>query len=447
MVDARGPNNDDTNSLSARLASSLGRAAPKSPSEAIKPELIPPPPPRSRAARHPLVVVLNFAITGVLAATLLIGGAILAAKYQFDHTGAFDEAHTVTVRPGASADDVADLLQREGVGNRWVFIAGVRLNGAGGKLQAGEYVVPAHASLNDIMRAMMEGRVIAHTITIPEGLTSQQIVDCLSADTAFVNGYTSGLTTKQIDNCRNDSEALTGSIAQVPREGVLLPDTYPYSRGMTRQEVIGQMISDRNRAVSDIWAHRAPDLPLKSAEELVTLASIIEKETAIADERTRVAAVYVNRLRLKMPLQADPTVIYAIFKGAKPAGYAPSKADLQVKSDYNTYVVNGLPPGPIANPGRASLEAAANPSRTRDLYFVADGSGGHAFAETYEDHQRNVARYRAAGDAAQAAGATLTPASAPGGAPASNTAPTQGQLSAPGLPPPPQTRPSVTPKP
>jgi UPF0755 protein len=452
MVDARGPNGDDSERLSARLASSLGRAAPKSPTQALRPELIPPPPPpqRSRTARHPLVVILNFGVTAVLAATLIVGGTILAAKYQFDQKGGFDGAHALTVKPGASADDVADLVQREGLGNRWVFLAGVRLTGAGVKLQAGEYLIPAHSSLNDILKEMTEGRVIVHAITLPEGFTSQQVVDCLSADAAFVNGYTGGLTARQIDNCRNDSAALAGTLAQVPAEGSLLPETYPYSRGDTRQSVIDRMVRDRSRLVADIWARRAPDLPLKSADELVTLASIIEKETALADERSRVAAVYVNRLRLNMPLQADPTVIYALFKGAKPAGYAPSKTDLQFKSDYNTYVVGGLPPGPIANPGRASLEAAANPSRTRDLYFVADGTGSHVFAETYDDHQRNVARYRVTtADTAQAASPPPTPASAaPTPAAVTTPAPASAAPSQPrpaAAPPAPQPRPTGTP--
>jgi UPF0755 protein len=168
--------------------------------------------------------------------------------------------------------------------------------------------------------------------------------------------------------------------------------------------------------LADVWSRRAPDLPLKSPQELLTLASIIEKETSLADERSRVAAVYVNRLRINMKLDADPTVTYAVFKGAAPPpGYRLSNADKQAQSPYNTYAFAGLPPGPIANPGRAALEAAANPSRTRDLYFVADGNGGHVFAENFEDHQRNVVRYRAALAAdSGAAPSTLAPAASGG---------------------------------
>jgi UPF0755 protein len=440
MVEERDPQDQSADSLSARLASSIGRAAPKSPREALKPATIPPPPVRARAARRPPVIILNFALTAAVVICVLVGGAVLAARFEFQQPGASTDTVTLTVRQGAGSDEVADLIQRQGIGNRWVFVAGVRLAGAGAKLQAGEYLIPAHASLSDIMRQMVDGRVIVHSITFPEGLTSQQVVDCLMADTVLVNGYTSGLTAKQVDNCHADSVSLSGTIAQVPPEGALLPETYPYSLGDTRQSVIDRMRSDQAKLVADLWSRRAPDLPLKSSGELVTLASIIEKETSLSDERSRIASVYVNRLRLNMPLQADPTVIYALFKGAKPAGYTLSKSDLQVKSDYNTYAVGGLPPGPIANPGRASLEAAANPSRTHDLYFVADGSGGHVFAETYEDQQKNVAKYRVAVGTQVAAPSAVT---VPG--PVTPSAPVATPPAPPAAPQP-QPRPS-TPKP
>jgi UPF0755 protein len=445
LVDARGQRHD-ADSLSARLASSLGRTAPKSPSEALRPEIVPPPPPRSRAARNPVVVVLNFAITAVLAAIVLIGGAVFAARLQFERPGGFDDAHTLTVRPGASADEVADAVQREGLGNRWVFIAGVRLAGAEGRLKAGEYLVSAHASLSDVMRDMVDGRVIVHSITFPEGLTSQQIVDCLMGDTILVNGYTSGLSARQVENCRNDAAGLMGTIAAVPAQGTLLPETYPFSGGDTRQAIIDRMKRDAARVLADVWSRRAPDLPLKSPDQLLTLASIIEKETSLADERSRIAAVYINRLRINMKLDADPTVTYAVFKGAAPpSGYRLTSADKQVKSDYNTYAVGGLPPGPIANPGRAALEAAANPSRTRDLYFVADATGGHVFAESYDDHQRNVARYRAASEQATIAPVnTGGPAAAPiAGGTLTGPSPTTTPPRPAGSPPPPQPRPAT----
>jgi UPF0755 protein len=181
----------------------------------------------------------------------------------------------------------------------------------------------------------------------------------------------------------------------MPREGALLPETYKFPRGATREQVIARMQQAQKRALAEIWERRSPDLPIKTPEQLVTLASIVEKETGKADERSRVAAVFVNRLRQKIKLQSDPTIIYGLVGGRGTLGRPIKRSEIQQPSPYNTYVVEGLPPGPIANPGRASLEAAANPARTRDLFFVADGTGGHAFTETYDQHQKNVAKLRA----------------------------------------------------
>jgi UPF0755 protein len=245
--------------------------------------------------------------------------------------------------------------------------------------------------MREVMEVIASGTGIPYKITIPEGLTTQQIIDRIKA-----------------------SDVLLGEVGEPPPEGSLLPDTYNFSRGDTRENVINRMRRERDRLLTDIWSRRSPDLPLTSMDQLVILASIVEKETAIADERPRIAAVFINRLRLNMRLQSDPTVVYAKFGGAgRPDGYTLSKDDLQTESAYNTYTVDGLPPGPIANPGRASLEAVANPARTRDLFFVADGTGGHAFAQNYEDHLRNVARWRQV-NAGAAAPAVAAPD--PGGA-------------------------------
>jgi UPF0755 protein len=235
--------------------------------------------------------------------------------------------------------------------------------------------------MRDIMDALVSGRGILYAITIPEGLTSQQIVARLRSE-----------------------DILVGDVGEVPPEGSLLPETYKFTRGDTRQSLIDRMRAERDRIVAEVWSRRAPDLPIASPEEMVVLASIVEKETALADERSRVAAVFINRLRLSMRLQSDPTVVYGRFEGAgQSPGFVLTRADLETPTAYNTYVIDGLPPGPIANAGRASLEAVANPSRTRDLFFVADGSGGHAFAESYEEHLRTVARWRQlAGSAATA---------------------------------------------
>jgi UPF0755 protein len=184
-------------------------------------------------------------------------------------------------------------------------------------------------------------------------------------------------------------------VKEMPREGTLLPETYKFPRGTTREQVIQRMQQTQKRVLAEIWERRNPDVLVKSPEQLITLASIIEKETGRADERSRVAAVFANRLRQRIKLQSDPTIIYGLVGGKGTLGRPIKRSEIQQPSPYNTYVIDGLPPGPIANPGRASLEAAANPARTRDLFFVADGTGGHTFTETYDQHQKNVARLRA----------------------------------------------------
>jgi UPF0755 protein len=219
---------------------------------------------------------------------------------------------------------------------------------------------------------MVEGKVVQHLLTVPEGLTSEQIAARLL-----------------------DSPILTGSIRDVPREGSLLPNSYNFRRGDTRELAIQRMQQSHQQVVKEAWERRSRDLPLRTPEQLVILASIIEKETSRPEERTRVAAVFVNRLKQKMRLQTDPTVIYGLAPGRGGLGRPLSRADLERPTPYNTYLIDALPPGPIANPGRASIEAAANPARTKELYFVADGTGGHAFAENYDQHLRNVSRLRA----------------------------------------------------
>jgi UPF0755 protein len=214
--------------------------------------------------------------------------------------------------------------------------------------------------------------VVQHSVTIPEGLTSEQIVGRL------------------IDN-----DIFAGSVREMPREGTLLPETYKFPRGTTREQVIQRMQQTQKRVLAEIWERRNPDVLVKSPEQLITLASIIEKETGRADERSRVAAVFTNRLRQRIKLQSDPTIIYGLVGGKGTLGRPIKRSEITQPSPYNTYVIEGLPPGPIANPGRASLEAAANPARTRDLFFVADGTGGHTFTETYDQHQKNVVKLRA----------------------------------------------------
>ena len=362
----------DGDVLSAR-PSAAGRLAPKSPTEALQPEPVPPPPLRSRAVRHPVVVFLNFILTIIIVIVVAGGAGLFIGRMQFDRPGSLDQARTVSIERGTSLGTIADQLQKEGaISSKWLFIAGVWMNRQQNALKAGEYLIPAHASMRTVMDVIASGAGVPYKITIPEGLTTEQIIGQIKSN-----------------------EVLVGDLGEPPPEGSLLPNTYQFSRGYTRDELIQRMRGERDKVLDLVWTQRASDLPLTSKDQLVTLASIVEKETAISDERPRIAAVFINRLRLNMRLQSDPTVAYAKFGGAgRPDGYVLSKADLATESAYNTYTVDGLPPGPIANPGRASLEAVANPSRTRDLFFVADGTGGHAFAENYEDHLRNVARWR-----------------------------------------------------
>jgi UPF0755 protein len=354
--------------------------SPRSPRAALEPEQVPPPPKRSERARNPFVVVGNAIITIVL--VLLIGsaGAYYYGMQKIEAPGPLQDEKVVNIPTRAGMADIADTLQREGVidNNRWAFIGAVIALKARSELKPGEYAFQKNASLRSVIATMVDGKVVQHSVTIPEGLTSEQIVARLSENDIFA-----------------------GSINEIPREGTLLPETYKFPRGTTRDQVIARMQQAQKRLVAEVWEHRNPDIPVKTAEQLVTLASIIEKETGKADERSRVAAVYVNRLRQKMKLQSDPTIIYGLVGGKGTLGRPIKRSEIQQPSPYNTYVVDGLPPGPIANPGRASLEATANPARTRDLFFVADGTGGHSFTETYDQHQKNVAKLRSMEKAVQ----------------------------------------------
>jgi UPF0755 protein len=347
--------------------------SPRSPRAALEPEQVPPPPKRSERARNPFVVVGNAIITIVLVLMIGVGAAYVYGKQKIEAPGPLQEDRIVNIPARAGMTDIADILQREGVidNNRWAFIGSVFALKARSELKPGEYSFQKNASLRDVIGTIVEGKVVQHAVTIPEGLTSEQIVTRLS-----------------------ENEIFAGSVKEMPREGTLLPETYKFPRGTTREQVIQRMQQTQKRVIAEIWERRNPDIPIKTPDQLVTLASIVEKETGKADERSRVAAVFVNRLRQRIKLQSDPTIIYGLVGGKGTLGRPIKRSEIQQPSPYNTYVVDGLPPGPIANPGRASLEAAANPARTRDLFFVADGTGGHAFTETYDQHQKNVAKLR-----------------------------------------------------
>ncbi|MGV2979135.1 endolytic transglycosylase MltG [Camelimonas sp. ID_303_24] len=386
----------------------------KSPTEAIKPEAVPPPPPRRRRERGGFVNGVSNFLTAIVVGAIAIGGGVYVLKSEFNAAGPLPADKVVMVKGGARA--VADALQREGVISQpTLFLAGVYISGVNDDVKAGEYLFRKGASLREVMDTLVSGKTVLHNFTVPEGLTSEQIVARL----------------REVD-------LLTGDIAETPPEGALLPETYRISRGASRQQILDRMRQDGRRVLAEVWARRAPDLPLKTPEEMVTLASIVEKETGRADERTRVAGVFINRLQKGMRLQSDPTIVYGIAGGKGALGRPLSRADITTPTPYNTYTINGLPPGPIANPGRAALEAVANPSRTRDLYFVADGSGGHTFAETLDQHNRGVSRLRqmesdrrAQGNSAQGNSVPDNAAGKPADGSAGAVAPQQGQADQP----------------
>jgi UPF0755 protein len=350
------------------------RITPRSPRAALEPERVPVPTrSRSKRVRNPFVIVGN-AIFSLLILGAIAGGAAFAiGKSRFEAPGPLDHEKTVEIPPRLGILDIADRLRQEGVVDEhpMVFLGGVFALKARADLKSGEYLFPKHASVRDVVETMVEGKVVQHQVTLPEGLTSEQIVARLL-----------------------DLDFLTGVIKDVPREGTLLPETYRFPRGTTREQVIQRMQQAHRHLVQETWERRMPDLPLKTPEQLVILASIVERETARPEERTRVAAVFINRLKQKKRLESDPTIIYGLVGGKGALGHPITKSEKEQPTPYNTYMIDGLPPGPIGNPGRASIEAVANPARTREMYFVADGTGGHVFAESYDQHLKNVARLR-----------------------------------------------------
>ena len=345
---------------------------PRSPRAALEPERVPVPTRRSRRVRHPLVVVGNAIFTLLVVVSIAVGVGLYFGKQRFEAPGPLADDKVVNIPRGLGIRDIADLLQREGVIDQpYVFMGGVIVLKARGELKYGEYQFSKHSSLADVVDTIIESKVVQHAFTVPEGLTSEQIVARLL-----------------------ETNTLSGKINEIPREGTLLPETYKYTRGVTRELIIQRMQQAHRHVLQEVWEHKLQDLPVKTPEQLVTLASIVEKETGKPDERTRVAAVFVNRLKSRMRLQSDPTIIYGLTGGKGALGRPILKSEIEQATPYNTYVIDGLPPGPIANPGRASLEAAANPARTKELYFVADGTGGHVFSENYAEHQKNVSRLR-----------------------------------------------------
>jgi UPF0755 protein len=344
-------------------------------SDGLEPEEVPAPPGaiRSRVARSGWVVFLNFIFTCIMLGLLL--GLVLFAfgKAEFTKPGPLLGKQVVSIKKGSSLSSISTVLHQKGIiSDSTIFKIGVRFYRNQSKLSAGEYRFEPNVSMQEVMDILAEGKAITHSVSFPEGFTIYQIAKRLEAN-----------------------EILKGDMPRVLKEGSLLPDTYIFERGATRAEMVERMRTAQNKLLADLWEKRDPDLPLTSPEELVILASIVEKETGIASERPRVASVFVNRLRKKMRLQSDPTIIYGLFGGVgKPKGRPIYKSDIEKKTPYNTYHIDGLPPTPIANPGRESLKAVANPLKTEDIFFVADGTGGHVFAKTLKEHNNNVANWR-----------------------------------------------------
>ncbi len=336
---------------------------------------------RDPRASRPLLRLLSGMLTLLLLGMLLVGGVAVLLNNQMNTPGPLGAGKVVVVPKGEGAYEIAARLERDGViTDRRLFMAGYMLTKMTDwfkgsrplQLKAGDYPVPQAASARQIIDILAEGKTVAYRVTIPEGLTSHQIVEILKAD-----------------------PNLTGEIAEVPPEGSLLPETFSIPRGAARQSVVARMQAEARKVAESAWAKRQKGLPVKTWEEAVVLASIVEKETGRNDEREKVAAVFVNRLRQNMRLQSDPTILYGIGGGKTAWGRPILKSEIAQKTAHNTYQIDGLPPTPICNPGKASIEAVLNPAETKDLFFVADGAGGHIFSETLKDHNAGVAKWRA----------------------------------------------------
>ncbi|MGV8939773.1 MAG: endolytic transglycosylase MltG [Allorhizobium sp.] len=352
-----------------------GPIIPKSPNEALRPERVPQPPRRSRKARSQLVIFLNFIMTLAVIVCIAAVAGFYYVMSLYQEPGPLASNANFEVRSGASLSEIAVSLERQGIisdARVFRYITQTNLE-KGESLKPGDYEIKAGASMNAIMELLKSGKSILYSVTFPEGLTVKQMFQRLA-----------------------DDPTLEGELpAELPPEGSLRPETYKFGRGTTRAEIIVQMQAAQSNLVDQIWEKRTPELPVETKEQFVTLASIVEKETGKADERAHVASVFINRLNKGMRLQSDPTIVYGLFGGdGKPSDRPIYLSDLKKETPYNTYVIKGLPPTPIANPGRAALEAVANPWRTSDLYFVADGTGGHIFAATLEEHNANVRRWR-----------------------------------------------------
>ena len=328
--------------------------------------------PKTLTKRHAFAIatMMMIAFMTFLTAFVLIGYSAL--KYRYIGDGPLKAERTFEVPKGAGLSRVANALESSGaIASANVFKLFVKLDGGETSLKAGEYALPAEASMRDIYEILKDGQAILYPITFAEGLTSAQIVRLIK-----------------------DAPNLSGDISEIPAEGTLLPETYMLPKTMSKMELIVKMSKAQSDLLDELWDNRAENLPIKTIQEALILASIVEKETGQKSERHRVAGVFTNRLRRGIRLQSDPTIIYGITGGEK-LGRGIRQSEIDRKTEWNTYQIDGLPKTPICNPGRAAIEATLNPMDTKDIFFVADGTGGHVFAETLREHNNNVKKWRA----------------------------------------------------
>jgi UPF0755 protein len=303
----------------------------------------------------------------------VIGGALFLGHQLLVAQGPLDTTKRVVIPRGAGPSTMSKVLREEGViSYPRLFRVALMIDPTPKPIKAGEYEIPARASMQAIVEILQSGKQVQRRLTVPEGTTTAEILEML-----------------------RKTEALSGDITVDVKEGDLLPETYFYSRDDTRDSMLLRMKEGMEKALDENWRKRTGGLPLANRQQALVLASMIEKETAVAAERPKVAAVFINRLRLKMKLESDPTTIYGLTNGKGTLNRELTRADLQSNTPYNTYVIPALPPGPICNPGRASIVAATHPaSRDHSIYFVADGTGGHVFSNNVYQHQRNVERWK-----------------------------------------------------
>ena len=313
----------------------------------------------------------RLATWAILAAALLL--AVIASNFIYGWTaaGPLERETSVVIKPGSSITSAAEKLEKSGaVKSASAFVNRAKVFGASSTIKAGEFVIPAKASNSDILSILTSGKTVQRMVTIPEGMPSIMVYERIMAN-----------------------DRLSGSIS-IPAEGSVLPDSYAFDKNEPRADVLQRMQDAMTKTIADLWPERSADTAVRTPLEALTLASIVEKETALKSELRLVAGVYSNRLRTGMRLQADPTIIYPITKG-KPLGRRILRSEITDVNDYNTYAMAGLPKGPIANPSRAAIAAVLNPQKTSALYFVADGKGGHVFADTLQEHNANVAKWYA----------------------------------------------------